>query len=594
MKVSTKILLGMVCVASSAAMTSCMFFDKNTDKSIIEYLPVQEEADGDWSFINEKGEVLLHEEFSERPSAVVEGLFSVKEKEGYTLYKFDEKKPAPVKDCEELVCVGYSQGGLIPVVKKKSRITVVNAKGETVFTLDPVKGKEITYCADAFSDGMLKFTTEEGLEGFVNEKGEVVIEPKYAYAYDFNEGYTIVRKKAAEGKEDEKPTFQVINKKGEVQCTLRKGYSPTTGFKYDRFMVEDEEGRYAWVNKEGELNKLPTKVKYVSSYTDKLIIFGDGESKYGMMNYDGEVLIRAKYAYLQFMDNGNILANKEEDKAYILDEKGEEVKSLNDYEFVVALGQFGIFGKDGKNVQMLTDEGEPVKKAEFRDINTNTSACYSISSDYFSYEALADAIAKVVTKNGVGKYRFGATARSVIGGEPSYSETYTSTKRIYGYDDLKGYRFYSNLNVNFTQSMADYSYDYYSYSSHYYWNSNSVINMISVNINAQTELGKAAVIATANAMKKNGFKTVTAEGKPLIMMRQGNVLLVIGSKVDSTEMEILLINDSDNMYADYLKENVKSQMADYEKSVKKKSSGYDEKSESEYEEEAVADTAVAW
>ena len=43
----------------------------------IQYASVLEDKDGEWGFVNGKGEIVLGDEFKNCPSAVVNGFFSV-------------------------------------------------------------------------------------------------------------------------------------------------------------------------------------------------------------------------------------------------------------------------------------------------------------------------------------------------------------------------------------------------------------------------------------------------------------------------------------------------------------------------------------
>ena len=126
----------------------------------VQYLPFKKDKDDNWGLINAKGKILYEDEFENCPSAVVNGYFSVEGKKGtYTVYKATEGSPTEIID--GLVSVGCMSEGLIPVTKKNCRISYINEKGEEQFTLDPIKGNEITEVTSFFSDGLALFQIKQ-------------------------------------------------------------------------------------------------------------------------------------------------------------------------------------------------------------------------------------------------------------------------------------------------------------------------------------------------------------------------------------------------------------------------------------------------
>ena len=56
-----------------------------SSKPEISYLPAKADGDSSWGLVDANGEFLYSDEFDERPSAVVNGLFYVSEDGGYTV-----------------------------------------------------------------------------------------------------------------------------------------------------------------------------------------------------------------------------------------------------------------------------------------------------------------------------------------------------------------------------------------------------------------------------------------------------------------------------------------------------------------------------
>lgn len=285
---------------ASVGLWSCGSGSSADNYANIDYLPVQISNDGNWSFYAPDGTVKFTDEFKQRPTVVYNGYFSVKEGDGYSFYKVNGDKLELVKDAEGLKDVGYMEEGLVPMTFPKERIAVYNGDGEKKFTLEPVKGKEITSCAGGFSEGMMVVEDEDGNEGYVNTKGEMAIALKYTSASPFFEGLAVV---AAKGKEDE-TKYMVIDKKGETVFTIRNGMEPyNRRFYKGKLVVKDANDRIVFLDTKGEVVfKCPAKVIGIGGYNDKYIVFRTEDSEWGLMDFEGNTTIRPKYNSLVIID----------------------------------------------------------------------------------------------------------------------------------------------------------------------------------------------------------------------------------------------------------------------------------------------------
>lgn len=527
--------------------SSCSFF--GSEDAAVEYMAVQIDEDGNWSFMNTKGELVLEDEFKNQPSGVANGYFSVKEGEKYVLYKFDEKKPTVVVD--ELMEVGYVAEGLVPTVTEKNRIAVLKKSGEQAFVLDPVKGKEIISSATGYSDGMLLVRNEDYKLGFVNTKGECVIVPKYDSASEFSEGLAVVgeEKEVKDGENETK--FSVIDKKGEVAFTLAKNFTPYSNFNYGLMVARDKNEHPVFLDKKGEVvTKCPAKVKYVNEYNKDMYVFGNEDYECGVMTMDGETILRPKYDYITFTEDGDIVA-ADDDKAEVFNSKGESQYVINDYKNVRALGAFGIVGKDKKTYQFFDKEGKPIKNAEFNDYSASLSLFNSIHSDYFNMEGAVASLVNNITDTGYGKYKFGATPQSVKGGEPTYSESYST--RLELEDMPKGYRFSTSGYAMFSESMARYDYNPYTYSGDYRWNADSKLEGVDMYLNAETVMGKSAVEAFTKALEAKGFKKIAAtndksENAFASLLAKGDTVIGVFSEKDSYRVNVTVIKDASGLF----------------------------------------------
>lgn len=224
----------------------------------VDLIPVKISKDAKWSMVNDKGEVVYDGEFTETPSIAINGVFSVKEKEGYSVYKSDGKKPELLVNLEKLYAVGIMEDGLMPVVFPKSRISVVDASGKKIFEMTPVKNQEVVMCGLCYSDGMLAFKLDNGKFGFYDQSGKVAVDPVYDNIGNFNEGLAIVGK--VKNDSTDEYNYSVIDRSGKMVFKLKDSYKPySLNFNGGYFIVKKED-RLILIDKKGEEKKLPARL----------------------------------------------------------------------------------------------------------------------------------------------------------------------------------------------------------------------------------------------------------------------------------------------------------------------------------------------
>lgn len=526
-------------VAVATVLCSCDSSDSDSIAEKVEYIPVKLDRDANWSFMSPDGKVIFEDEFENSPSLVVDGIFSVYEGDGISVYAVEDKKPVLVPGCEELKSAGYYSESLIPVVHPKERIQFVDKNGLKKFELAPFKGKEIVACEPGFSDGLLRIKNEEGKYGFINTKGEVVIEPKFDVAGDFAEGMAIVGKSV-----DDTYSCSVIDKKGDVKFKLKKGWDLRSSYFKNGVIVVDDDDRMVFVNTNGEADKCPTKVKRVSDYNSEIFVFYDGDH-YGVASRkNNEIVIRARYDYIAILPDGDLLCESGNDKYSVRNLENEELIDLSEYERVHYFNsRFNFVAGEYGEYELLKRDGTPVKDSEFYTFSTDLCATYEIDSDYFDLNAMASTIAGLYDGDGIGQYTLGKTPGQLIG--LGSAEDYSYTTIIDG-DKGSGYRWEYKEKIYFSSSMADYnlSYDnngyfYYNYTRNYFWNTKSHIYSVDVNVSAETTLGKDAVKAVAQSFKNKGYtEDVCGEvyGSWKAYLHKGNFAVKITSEKDSGDL----------------------------------------------------------
>lgn len=219
----------------AALLTSCSRSEENQ----IQYVPYQASEGGLWGLISPSGEVLCERAFTSAPTVVRDGIFLVKDKDGYwRYYKVINKKIASVG--EKYIKATTFNNGVALVVAPNKPVTLINTDFETVKVLDKLEGKKVKN-VQHFVDGYAIFSVEGGM-GVIDENGDVVIKPTYSiieggrsgifYALDLPKTDTASAEEQSEeveedGEEEysaEEFMCKIINAKGEVLGTTKYQY----------------------------------------------------------------------------------------------------------------------------------------------------------------------------------------------------------------------------------------------------------------------------------------------------------------------------------------------------------------------------------
>lgn len=483
-------------------VASCHDSSSSADGDV-QYLAVQTESDGKWGMVDSEGKLLFADEFKNEPSAVVNGYFSVREGDHYTLYSASAK-PEVVPGCDDLESVGVFKDGIVPVTHKNSRITFIDGKGNVKATLNPIGGKEIVGCAVYPSEGLLGFKTEDDKCGYVDKNGNVVIDPKYNMVSAFSEGLAMVLTE----KNDETVVL-VIDNKGQEVFRMKKDLHPETNMFSDGLLVaRNSDDQWGFVNKKGEFTKVKGSVKRIGDYNSSLFAFMNDEYNWGVMDMNGETLIRPKYGYINLLPDGNFFV-KDDDKYYLMDKKGDKIQTLDDYSYVNAInkGKFSFIAQDKSTYVLLDKNGSPVGKEEFKGINySSTVSGDMVRSDYFNFDSVLQVLVGSLTANGMDKYTLGMPV-SQFGIEDFSSYVYE-----YTYKDPElnkdGWRYDVSFGVRTDESIAkrEYSDSYYSSDSKVVMNSDAKVNGIYVSVDTEVPCWKELKDKIISEIQTKGYK----------------------------------------------------------------------------------------
>ena len=168
----------------------------------------------------------------------------------------------------------------------------------------------------------LKNTKNGAIYGYINNKGEYVIEPKFEGAYDFNENCVAIVIK------DNK--YGVIDLLGEYK--IYTIYDSISNFRESR-AVYSKDGSMGIIDEDGTVI---TKKEYgiVGEFHDHRAVVGDSKSgnyKYGYIDREGKELIHLKFERADDFKDDIALVKVKDNEYSLIDKEGKVLNSYKHY-----------------------------------------------------------------------------------------------------------------------------------------------------------------------------------------------------------------------------------------------------------------------
>ena len=142
------------------------------------------DSNNKWGLINYKGEIILPCEFDSVNTSFKDDMILVKKDDSWGFYNIDGTK---VVDCIFSSAIAFDQG--IAAVKEKDidlKYYLINLEGERV------SKNSFEYVYGFYEKNLAYFINNEKY-GFINKKGEIIIDAKYERAEVFSEGIASVK-----------------------------------------------------------------------------------------------------------------------------------------------------------------------------------------------------------------------------------------------------------------------------------------------------------------------------------------------------------------------------------------------------------------
>lgn len=356
----------------SIALLSC-----DSGGQQIRYMAAQLVGSDMWSIVDvNTGEVIYKDAFENQPSRIINDKFIVlNENNLYDYYSISDIT-TPINS-ESYVCASsFTNSGTALVMMQEGGFAVINDKCEVTATLD-----NTIVSASKFQNGYSKIETENKKTGYINEKGEIVIEPIYDLGYNFSgDGIAIVGEKeyasmfSAALDIPSDITYYAINPQNEKLFSFSDSdyLDFAEHFSNGQLLVQTEDEEMILLDKTGEqimsIGFCEDITPDIILYNNR-IIFEDNEL-YGLKDSQGDIIIPAKYDLLVFRKdiNSKYYIAVKQGKCGIIDSNDNIIVPF-DYNFLDFINDKVLLKSDGTALSFMNIKGEDIGQNKYRYIS---------------------------------------------------------------------------------------------------------------------------------------------------------------------------------------------------------------------------------
>lgn len=312
----------------------------------------------------------------------------------YTLYKLGKSISDTIAITQDVESCGIMNEGLMPISKSDDYIRLIDEKGNEVFTLKEFEGKEVLACY-AYSDSKLRVVLEDGSIIYLDKTGKMLFDSQFTWGTDFRQGHAVIQNVKQNSDlysfvDDTASPIFTFESEDKDYITISYDMELLSAKENEKIIIYDFEGN--------RILQCPSKVKGIYSFCQNGFIYYNDDGNFGLMSYDGEQLIRAKYE--QLVSNGrNFLAliDDYEESVRLID---AEDNTINEYdgEEICDFRHFGynypvLIKNSYENFTMIGEDGDIIKDDLNIDFDFDDVEYFNcVRSDYFPQQQVISTI----------------------------------------------------------------------------------------------------------------------------------------------------------------------------------------------------------
>ena len=499
-----------------------------------------------YGMMNLDGSILFEDEFENKPSVAVNGVFSI-DRDGKREYYLASSRPKQINS-ETYIDGGYYTEGVIPVVKPESSISYINKEGKEVWSLSSVDNDRVTAVLSYFSDGLSFFQTAKEKFGYVNSKGEVVIKPIYDMATPFREGVAVVGKK-----HNNIMKFCLIDVKGKEIAQIKTDHNIDNiknGMFVDGMLIVDNK----ILNKKGEVVfKVPSKWETASCFCNGYVVINH-DDRYGIIDSKGDLVVRPKFNSGIILSNDFWIGSNSNSNNFSLDfmsYSGDKNGELDNVENVTVVQPDRIIVQEGSDYYFVDQTGKNLNNNYYSFIDlpyyysslNNYKSLFLayapisfVKSDYFPAEQVVASLLGQLNTTGVGNLKLGDTLYEVM---KYYTFSDVSRYNYEYWTDFQGFESEMDIKttyrVEFNKPISENNTFNYDAKIHHI-----IINIDSTGAYYYSNISNRLYDATVKYLKKNGFEkrfgNITWMNEEWDIYRNNNLQYLIAINKDGTKL----------------------------------------------------------
>lgn len=355
-----------------------------------------------YGYINPKGEYIINPQFK-YADAFRDGRARVQDMKGN--YGFIDKQGNYVIQPEYKEATGFYEGTAW-VVKPQGYPMAIQTDGKCF-----LEAKDV-YVISLFSEGLALFSKrcEDGTRkyGFMDKKGDVVIEPAFAWAHSFKNGLAAVV--------DENGKWGYIDKKGKVVIGYQ--FDDANDFKNNGQAIVKLSDQYGTIDKKGNFVINPQFASMMLDKNGMYQIQFDGGGDYGFCDEKGKIVINPQFEYCSSFFGYSMSSVLINDKWGYIDETG---KIIINPQFDIATnfwGNYAIAGT-GKKLGIINTKGEYVVTPQYDDLSSDffcddVPDRSSVTSYYLDIDRISQEIQKLLAGHKLDGMSFPPTVNAVL------------------------------------------------------------------------------------------------------------------------------------------------------------------------------------